>query len=57
MTFGFYLLHQIIYFAVARGLAGEALTWRWGHQVIAALANAALGLVLYTVLDRLRQRT
>ncbi len=57
MTFGFYLLHQIIYFAVARGLAGETLYWRWGHQLIAALANAVLGLVLYMFLDRLRQRT
>jgi rod shape-determining protein MreD len=57
MLFGFYLLHQIIYLAVARGLAGEMLSWRWGHQAIAALANALLGLVLYTALDRLRHRT
>ncbi len=57
MTFGFYLLHQVIYFAVARGLAGEALSWRWGHQLVAACANAVLGLVLYMLLDRLRQRT
>lgn len=57
MMFGFYLLHQIVYLAVARGLAGEMLTWRWGHEAIAALANALLGLVLYIALDRLRQRT
>jgi rod shape-determining protein MreD len=57
MLFGFYLLHQIIYLAVARGLAGEMLYWRWGHQAIAAVANALLGLVLYAALDRLRQRT
>ena len=57
MRFGFYLLHQVIYLAVARGLAGETLYWRWGHQAIAALANALLGLVLYAALDRLRHRT
>ncbi len=57
MIFGFYLLHQIMYLAVARGLAGEMLYWRWGHQAIAAVANALLGLVLYTALDRLRQPT
>ena len=57
VTFGFYLLHQVIYFAVARGLAGEVMFWRWGHQAIAAVANAVLGLLLYTALDRLRQRT
>jgi rod shape-determining protein MreD len=57
MLFTFYLLHQIIYLAVARGLAGEMLYWRWGHQAIAAVANTLLGLVLYTALDRLRHRT
>jgi rod shape-determining protein MreD len=57
VTFGFYLVHQLIYFAVARGLADEILYWRWGHQLIAAVANALLGLVLYMALDRLRQRT
>lgn len=57
VTFGFYLLHQIIYFAVARGLAGQELYWRWGHEAIAAVANALLGLLLFTALDRLRQRT
>ncbi len=57
MLFAFYLLHQIMYLAVARGLAGEMLSWRWGHEAIAAVANALLGLVLYTVLDRLRHRT
>ncbi len=57
VTLGFYLVHQILYFAVARGLAGELLYWRWGHQVIGAVGNAALGLIVYMLLDRLRQRT
>jgi rod shape-determining protein MreD len=57
VIFGFYVLHQLIYFGVARGLAGEVLYWRWGHQLIAALGNGALGLVLCMVLDRLRQKT
>ncbi len=56
MTFGFYLVHQGIYFGVARGLAGEVLYWRWGHELIAGVANALLGLVLFTVMDRFRQR-
>ncbi len=57
MVFGFYLLHQLIYLAAARGLAGEMLYWRWGHQVIAAVANAVVALVLYAALDRFRNRT
>lgn len=56
MTFGFYLSHQAIYFGVARGLAGEALSWRWGHEVIGGAANALLALVLFVVLDKFRQR-
>ncbi len=57
MTFGFYLVHQVLYFAVARGLAGELLYWRWAHQLMAAVGNAILGLLVYMLLDRLRQRT
>jgi rod shape-determining protein MreD len=57
MVIGFYVLHQLLYFAAARGLAGEMLYWRWGHQLIAAVANALLALLLYTALDRLRSRT
>jgi rod shape-determining protein MreD len=55
-TFAFYLLHQIIYFGIARGLAQQVLYWRWGHQAITAVANAALALVLFFALDRLRQK-
>lgn len=53
---GFYILHQLIYFAIARGLAIQSLTWRWGHEVIAAAANALVAVVLFTVLDKFRQR-
>jgi rod shape-determining protein MreD len=56
MGVGFYVVHQLIYFAVARGLAIQSLTWRWGHEGIAAIANALLAVVLFTVLDKLRQR-
>ncbi|MGI9102279.1 MAG: rod shape-determining protein MreD [Terriglobales bacterium] len=57
MTFGFYLAHQLIYLIVARGLAQQALTWRWGHMLVVGLANALLALVLFMALDHLRQRT
>jgi len=56
MGVGFYIVHQLIYFAIARGLAIQSLTWRWGHEVIAAVANALLAVVLFTVMDRFRQR-
>jgi rod shape-determining protein MreD len=56
VTFGFYLVHQIVYFLVATGMAEQVLPWRWGHQALAAFANAMLGLVLFIFLDKLRLR-
>ena len=56
MGMAFYIGHQLIYFIVARGLAIQSLTWRWGHEVIAAVANGALAVVLFTLLDKFRQR-
>lgn len=56
MGFAFYIVHQLIYFAVARGLAIQSLSWRWGHEIIAAVANALLAVALFALLDRFRQR-
>jgi len=56
MGFGFYLLHQGIYFAVARNLVNEDIPWAWGHTLGAALANGLLAVVLFAVLDKLKRR-
>jgi len=56
VTYGFYLLHQFLYFSVQRGLVGQALGWAWGHELLAALANAAAAVPLFAVLDRFKQR-
>lgn len=56
MGFGFYIVHQLFYFGLARGLGIESLTWRWGHELIAAVANALLAVVLFLFLDRFRER-
>jgi len=56
VTFGFYLVHELVYLAVARGLVGQALTWRWGHAIVAAFANAVLCIPLFALLDRLKQK-
>jgi len=34
-----------------------AQTWNWAHGILAGLANAFLGVVLYFVLDKFKQRT
>jgi rod shape-determining protein MreD len=56
MGSGFYLIHQAIYFVVARNLVAEAAPWLWWHTLGAALANGVLAVVLFAVLDRLKQR-
>lgn len=57
MTSGFYLLHEVIYFAILRGLVGERHAWRWTHELGAAVANGLMAIVLFALLDKLKQRT
>ena len=57
LTFGFYIVHQIIYFTVAKGLVGLTLGWVWTHELLSAGANAFLAVALFAVLDRLKLRT
>jgi hypothetical protein len=57
VTIGFYLVHAAVYFTVARGLVNMSQTWSWSHGLLAALANGMLGVLLYFVLDKFKQRT
>lgn len=56
VTVAFYIIHQVLYFTIARGLVGLDLRWSWPHELIAAVANALLGVFLFAVMDRLKQR-
>ncbi len=57
VTLFFYVVHEIVYFTVARGLVGLTLQWSWVHELGSALANAVLAVVLFFFLDRFKQRT
>ena len=57
VTLGFYLVHAAIYFTVARGMVSLTLNWSWSRGIFAGLANALLGIGLYFVLDKFKQRT
>lgn len=57
VTLGFYLVHSIVYFFVARNLVNMTLHWSWLSGILGALANATFGVVLYFVLDKFKQRT
>lgn len=57
ITLVFYLGHQAVYFSVARGLVRQPINWHWAHELLGAVANALLAVVMFAVLDRFRQRT
>ena len=57
VTLGFYLIHGVVYFTVARGMVNMNLNWNWGWSVLAGLANAMLGVILFWFLDKFKQRT
>ena len=56
LTIVFYVLHEIVYFLVARGMVNLNLQWSWPHELWSGLANAVLGVLIYALLDRFRQR-
>jgi rod shape-determining protein MreD len=57
VTLGFYFIHSAVYFTVARGLVNMTQNWSWLHGILAGLANATLGVVLFFLLDKFKQRT
>lgn len=57
VTLGFYLVHSAVYFAVARGLVSLTQNWSWGRGILAGLANAFVGVILFFFLDKFKQRT
>lgn len=57
VTLGFYLVHSAVYFTVARALVNMTQTWSWPRGILAGLANAFLGVILYFLLDKFKQRT
>ena len=57
VTLFFYVVHEVVYFTVARGMVGLTLHWSWPHELGSALANAILAVILFALLDRFKQRT
>ena len=56
VTTGFYVIHQVIYFTIARGLVRLDLHWSWSRELWSAVANAVLGVFLFALMDRLKER-
>jgi rod shape-determining protein MreD len=57
VTLGFYLVHSAVYFTVARMLVNMTQQWSWPHGILAGLVNGLIGVLIYGLLDRFKQRT
>ena len=57
VTLFFYVVHEIVYFSVARGLVRLDLRWHWPHELGSGLANALLAVILFALLDKFKQKT
>jgi rod shape-determining protein MreD len=57
LTIFFYVVHEVVFIFVVRGLVGSHMRWSWPHEIGSGVANAALGVFLYALLDRLKLRS
>ena len=57
LTIVFYVIHEVVYFLIARGLVGLRMAWSWPHELVSGVANGVLGIIVFMLLDRLKQRT
>ena len=57
LTIFFFAIHEFIRFMIARGLVGSHIALSWHHELLSAMANAILGVFVFMLLDRVKQRT
>ncbi len=57
LTIFFYVVHEVVYFTIARGMVGLHMAWSWPHELLSGVANAMLGVLIFMLLDRVKQRT
>ena len=57
VTVGFYLIHSLVYFTVARYMVNMTQHWTWLHGMLGCVCNGVLGVILYFMLDKFKQRT
>ena len=54
LAFLFFLFHQFCYWVLARALLGQLLDFGLQQNLLLALINAAVGVPLFHVLDKLK---
>ncbi len=56
VTFVLSLLSSVIYFSTYRVLLGLSLEWSWLAELVKAVVNSLIAMVLFPLLDRMRVR-
>jgi rod shape-determining protein MreD len=56
MNFIFILFASVLHVLILGRLLGMHQSWFWVHELIRALVNALIGVILFALLDRLRRR-
>ncbi len=57
VTLGFFLIHSAVFFTVAHALVNMNVTWSWSRGIMQGLTNAFIGVALFFLLDKTKQRT
>ena len=57
MTAGFYIVQKVVYYTVARSMARMDLQLDLPHILGAAVANGFLAIVMFSLLDKTKQRS
>lgn len=55
LNFGFTLLQSSIYLLITRHLLGLQDSWGWLHEILRAVANALLAVIVFALVDRTRR--
>ena len=56
LTFGFTLAQTAVLFLLQRHMLGQPVAWHWVHELIRAVVNALVGVILFALLDLTRRR-
>lgn len=56
ITFGFFGVHEGVYYVVAHVMLRQAVEWSWSHTAVSAMANAVIGILVYKLLDNFKRR-
>ncbi len=52
LNFGFTFLQSFLYFMIVRSLLGMEAHWLWMHELLRAVANTLVAIVIFYLLDR-----